>query len=87
MKDEVRNTYKQYLKLNGKRALISIPEFFKETGLKINANNKVASVLVPLTDDTRATLSSLESFVQQNVQSEKYKPLWLKDDKSKYTSY
>ena len=79
VKDEVRNTHKQYLKLHGKRALISIPEFFKETGLQFMLNNKVTSVLVPLTDNTRAIFSSLESFVQENVQSEKYKPLWLRD--------
>ncbi|MEL7306364.1 MAG: hypothetical protein AAGK05_00070 [Pseudomonadota bacterium] len=80
VKDEVNKTYKQYLKVHGKRALIAVPEFFRDTALKFNFNNKISSVLVPLDDTTRNTLSSLETFVQANVNSDKYKPLWLKDN-------
>ena len=79
VKSEVSNTYKQYLKLNGKRVTITIPEFFRESGLKFNRNGNMTSVLIPLDDGTRNSLSSIESFVTANVGSEKYKPLWLKE--------
>ena len=42
-------------------------------------NNKVTSVLIPLDDLTRSTLSEIETFVKSNVDSPRYKPLWLKD--------
>ena len=77
VKNEVSDSYKQYLKLHGKRVLVQVPEFFRESGPRFLVNGKITSVLVPLDDTTKASLSSLESFVQANVSSEKYKPLWL----------
>ena len=79
MKDEVRNTYKQYLKLDGRRVLLKIPEFYREDGLKFLVNSSVTAVLIPLSDGVRSTLHDIEYFVQTNVVSEKYKPLWLRE--------
>ena len=71
--------------------LIKIPQFFREDGLKFLVNNNVTSVLVPLDSVTKSTLANIETFVQANVESEKYKPLWLKDSMyvniSKWCSY
>lgn len=73
------NSYKQYLKLDGKRTVVAVPEFFRETGLRFNINGNVTSVLIPLDESTKSALSAIETFVQANVKSDKYKPLWLKD--------
>ena len=77
VKHEVSNTYKQYLKENGKRVVIKVPDFYCDHHLKVLINNNITSVSVPLDPVTRATLQAIETFVQTNVESEKYKPLWL----------
>ena len=79
MRNEVSNTYKQYLRVGGQRVNVRVPEFFRKTGLKFFVNSKVTSVLVPLEDELKTTLGYIDSFVKENVKSEKYKPLWLKD--------
>ena len=38
----------------------------------------MASVLIPLDEDTVAALTNIENFVKTNVDSPRYKPLWLK---------
>ena len=79
MRNEVSNTSKQYLKLHGRRVLVSVPEFYRDAGLQFTLNGNVTSVLIPLDDSTRKTLGVIENVVKANVQSEKYKPLWLGD--------
>ena len=77
MKNEVSNTEKQYLKLHGRRVLVCVPEFFRENGLKFIITGNVTSVLVPLAESTKNSFSAIETFVKANVNSDKYKPLWL----------
>ena len=72
-------TSKQYLKLHGKRALVVVPEFYRDTGLNFKLNGNITSVLIPLDDSTRKSLTTVETFVKNNVKSEKYKPLWLNE--------
>ena len=77
--NEASKTSKQYLKLHGKRVLIAVPEFFRDTGLNFKMKGNISSVLIPLDDSTRKSLSTVETFVKNNVKSEKYKPLWLNE--------
>ena len=76
--DQARGTSRRYLKLFDRRVLVQVPEFFREAGLKFLMKDNMTSVLVPLDDGTRATLQTIEQFVQEKVAG-KYKPLWLKD--------
>ena len=76
MKNEVSGTYKQYLSQRGGAVLIPVPESYFEKGLFIKVNKTVPCVLVPLQDVTREKIISLENFVKNNVESERYKPLW-----------
>lgn len=39
----------------------------------------MTSVLIPVDESTKASFTTIENFVQANVSSDKYKPLWLKD--------
>lgn len=80
VRNEVSNTSKQYLKLHGRRVLVSVPEFYRDNGLHFTINGNITSVLFPLDDHTRKTLGVIEGFVKANVQSERYKPLWLGDN-------
>ena len=78
-KDEVSDTYKQFIKRDGQRVLISTPEIFQPTGLYFKQNGKMSSVLVPLDDTTRNAFKEVESEVLTNIQTEKHKPLYLQD--------
>lgn len=73
------NHYRQYVRIHGQPITINIPEFHRNSTLKITLRGCTASVCVPLDSVTRQTLSFIESFVKSNVQSEKYKPLYLND--------
>ena len=77
VKNEVSNTYKQILKENGRRVVVTTPAFHREEGLKFTVNNNITAVLVPLDSDTLCFLKTIEDFVILNVGSEQYKPLWL----------
>ena len=47
VKSEVsNNSYKQYLKEDGRRVLLQVPNFYRENHLKILINNNVTAVLV-----------------------------------------
>ena len=59
--------------------LIITPRFHREDGLKFLVNASVTSVLVPLDSVTKSVLQNIETFVVDNVDSHKYKPLWLHD--------
>ena len=72
-------TSKQYLKLHGNRALIAVPEFYRDVGLKFIFTGNITFVLIPLDDNLRNSLETIETFVKDNVKSEKYKPLWLNE--------
>ena len=77
VKNEVSGTYKMYLKENGRRVMIKTPPSHVEEQLKMIPNTTRTAVLVPLDPVTVAKLQQIETFVQSNVVSEKYKPLWL----------
>ena len=79
VKDEVRNTYKQYIKQNGRRVLITTKTFKEKQGPTLHENNGISSMLVPLDCDTINTLRCIEDFVKENVDSPCYKPLWLQN--------
>ena len=79
VRNEVSGTYKQFVKLYGKRLLIEVKNIERESGLTFRNNGNIPSVLVPLDDASKSALSLVESFVQRNVESERYKPLWLND--------
>ena len=80
VKKEVSDQYyRQYLKLHGQPVLIRIPDFYRDNGLKLLCKGEFTSMLLPLDDGTKSTLSRIESFVKSNVVSQTYKPLWLKD--------
>lgn len=78
-KEVSSNSYCQNLRLHGKPLIIRTPEFERNNGLKFIVNGSMKSVLVPLDDTLRGTLSEIETFVTANVASPTYKPLWLKD--------
>lgn len=78
-KDISDNNYRQHLRIDGKPVLIRVPDFYKESPLKCITRGEVTSALIPLDECTKLTLSTIETFVKANVQSPKYKPLWLKD--------
>ena len=79
VKNEVSNTYKQYIKSNGRRLLLQVPEFYSDSGLKVIVNPNITAVLVPIDANTIATLQEIEAFVRDNVDSPVYKPLRLDD--------
>ena len=79
VRNEDSKLYRQYLKLHGRRVLIHVPEFFRDSGLKFLVNGKVTSVLIPLEEGTKTSLSSIESFVTTNVPSETFKSSCLHD--------
>ena len=76
VKNEVSPASKYFIKQNGKRLTIKLPTFHSK-GLQFRCHGTLKSVLVPLHDDTIATLSSVENFVKSRMPDEKYKPLWL----------
>ena len=71
------NTCKQYVKENGRRFLITTPPYEMKEGPKFMMNNNITSVLVPLCAPIVAELQRVENFVKENVDSPRYKPLWL----------
>ena len=79
VKNEVSNTYKQFIKSEGKTLVLSTVPFRRENGLRFNTNNAVTSVLVPLDKDLIDSLTHVENFIKSLVPLEKYKPLWLKN--------
>ena len=80
VKNAVSQTRKEYIKLRGARVLICVPEFYRGNGLKFNVNKNVTSVLVRLDEATLSPLSTVGNFVKANVEVERCKPLWLRDE-------
>lgn len=76
VKHEVSNTYRQYLKDSGRPVIIQTSTF-QADHLKMIVNKNVTSALIPLDSTTISKLQEIETFVKENVVSEKYKPLWL----------
>lgn len=79
VKNETNNTYKSHLKLNGRRVIIATPLLHQKKGLKFLVKNNMTAVLVPLDPDTISVLKEIENFTKENIDSERYKPLWLKN--------
>lgn len=79
VKLEVSDAYKRCLKKDGSRIIISTPVIHVSGGLKFLTNKSMSSVLLPLDPATIASLKEIEEFVKENVDSPRYKPLWLKD--------
>ena len=65
------------MKQQGRNITIQVPESYIANVLFFKLNTSVPCVLVPLQDITREKLLPLENFVKTNVESQKYKPLWL----------
>ena len=79
VRDEVRKSSKQYLSCDNRRIHITTAELYHEEPLKFFLNGNMSSVLVPLDSTTYQTLCNIETFVVNNVDSPKYKPLRLKE--------
>ena len=69
--------YKQYIRLHGKPLTVQTPNCYIDTGLKMYVKGNMTAALIPLDESTKTTLRWVESFVLQNVDSSKYKPLQL----------
>lgn len=84
-------SYTQKLMLHGNRVIIRTPTFYRKNGLKFVINPNSVSVLVPLDEHTKQSLSTMETFVKSHVASERYRALWLKEAMfitlSKFCSY
>jgi len=73
------SSYKRILKLHGKRAVVEVKDIVRESSLVFRNNGNIASVLIPLDENSTSALSTIENFVQTNFEGGKYKPLWLND--------
>ena len=76
-------SYKQYLRKDGKKLVISTPMYRLDGGLRVNnSENSITYVHVPLDLATIQSLYEIEQFVKANVDSPRFKPLWhpLKDN-------
>ena len=76
VKSEVSDTYKIKLKSNGQRVIIKIPNFYTDNPMKILSTGNLTAALIPLDVVTRTKLSEIDRFVQENVVSTLYKPIW-----------
>ena len=75
VKSEVSDTYKIKLKSNG-HVLIKIPNFYTDNPMKILSTGNLTAALIPLDVVTRTKTSEIDRFVQENVVSTLYKPIW-----------
>ena len=72
VKQEVSGSYKQKLYSHGGRVLIKIPNFYASEPLKVIQAGAMTAAMIPLDPVTTHTLTTIENFVEANVDSPKY---------------
>ena len=59
--------------------IIKVPNFYSPEPLKVIKTGAMSAAQIPLDPMTRQTLTMIDNFVEANVDSPEYKPLWKGD--------